>query len=324
MGFSMLGLFEITMPNSVTQKMATQKSGYFGALGVGLTIGFVAAPCVAPILVIMLTWIATSQNLFLGFILMFAYAIGMGLLFIVVGTFSNAVLPRSGMWMVWLKKIFAFVFFIMAVIYAQSLLEMVYGGLSFYVIGALLVLLGTVMGAFNPTSKDSGWWEMIGKSLGLLAVVTGLVFFAGQLIKPMLPATVAVQGSDASGQTAKAEPNWTTDFQAGLAKAAETGKPLLVDVWATWCIACHELDELTFSDPRVMEEMNSRFVLVKIDGTSESDPAYRAVKEHFAARGYPIVGLPAVFIHDSQGNIVEVINQFQSADVVLPKLQAVK
>lgn len=324
MGFSMLGLFEIAMPSGLTQKMATQKSGYFGALGVGLTIGFVAAPCVAPILVIMLTWIATTQNLFLGFILMFAYAIGMGLLFIVVGTFSNAVLPRSGMWMVWLKKIFAFVFFIMAAIYAQGLLESVYAGLSFYIIGALLVLLGVVLGAFNPTSKDSGWWEMIGKALGLLAVVTGLIFFAGQLIHPMLPATGSVQGGATAEKTDVAEPNWTTDFEAGLAEAARSGKPLLVDVWATWCIACHELDELTFSDPRIITELNERFILVKVDGTSEADPKYRAVKEHFAAKGYPIVGLPAVFIHDSRGNIVSVINQFQTAEVVLPKLQAAR
>lgn len=322
MGLSFLGAFEISMPSSMQQKMSTQKSGYVGALFVGLTIGFIAAPCVAPILVIMLTWIATTQNIMLGFLLMFSYAVGMGLLFIFVGTFSNAVLPRSGNWMNWMKKIFAFVFFLIAAIYAQGLINMIYPDLSQYVIGAILVIWGTVLGAFFRMEKEAGWWEMLGKSAGILLVIVGVIIFASGFIKPLLPQGIVSSGGGATETASYASPPWITDFETGLRQMEETGKPMLLDVTAEWCIACHELDQFTFSDPRIIAELE-RFVVVKIDGTHEDDPAYQKVKDFYAEKGYPIVGLPAVYFHNSDGEIVDVINKFEDADTALPKLEAV-
>ena len=118
-------------------------------------------------------------------------------------------------------------------------------------------------------------------------------------------------------------PAWIEDLDEGIKMAEETGKPLFVDIGAEWCIACHELEEFTFSDPEVIKILNEKFIPVKLDGTEESDPVYKKIKAHFKEKGYPIMGLPAVFIHNTDGEIVETVNKFIPAEEMLPKLQAV-
>jgi thiol:disulfide interchange protein DsbD len=317
MGLSMLGVWEMALPSGLTNKASVQKQGYLGALGFGLTLGIVAAPCVGPILVAMLLFIAQTQNLLLGFLLMFTYAIGMGILFIIVGTFSNAVLPKSGEWMNWLKKVFAFVFFIMGVYFAQSLINMAHPDATSFVIGALLVLWGGTIGAFFKLEKTATGWEVIGKSVGIILVVVGLIMFAGPFLKGYLPAGGGVAG-EAVGH---ASPPWIRSLPEGISQQESSGKPMLVDVGAEeWCIACRELDEITFADATVIKELE-RFVVVKLD---ESDADYPEIKNHFEAKGYPIAGMPSLFFHNSDGEIVEVVNQFIPPETMLEKLKAVK
>ena len=316
MGLSMLGAFEIGLPASMQQKMQSQRKGYFGALFVGLTIGFVAAPCVAPVLIPILTLIATSGNLLLGVIMMATYAIGMGLLFILIGTFSNLVLPRSGQWMIELKKVFGFVLFLVAVFFARGLIEAIpIPHIYDFVLGSLLVLFGTVVGAFHRIESDAGWWRLIGKAAGLLLVTAGLVLFALAMIGPALPGLAV----GTAGETPhKPEPPWIKDLDAGLERAAADGKPAVVDFWAEWCAACHELDNLTWSDPRVLAEM-ARFVPIKIDGTDESDPVYQQARQR-----YGVQALPRVVIINGSGEVERVFDGFRDADTVLAYLEAVK
>lgn len=317
MGLSMLGVWEMALPSGLTNKASVHKQGYLGALGVGLTLGIVAAPCVGPILVAMLLFIAQTKDLLLGFLLMFTYAVGMGILFIVVGTFSNAVLPKSGEWMNWLKKVFAFVFFIMGVYFAKSLISMAHPDAVSFVVGALLVLWGGTIGAFFKLEKTAGGWEVIGKSVGIMLVAVGLVMFVGPVLQSYLPAGTGTTG-EAAGH---ASPPWIRDLQTGIDSQQESGKPMLVDVGAEeWCIACRELDEITFTDAAVIKELE-RFIVVKLD---EADANYEEIKKHFAEKGYPIPGMPSLFFHNSKGEIVNVVNQFIPPETMLEKLKAVK
>jgi len=103
MGLSLFGLFEIRAPHFITAKLGTNKNseGYLGAYLTGLVAGVIASPCVGPVLVGILAYIAETQNVILGFTLLFTFAMGMGMLFIALGTFSSLgrKLPKSGPWM---------------------------------------------------------------------------------------------------------------------------------------------------------------------------------------------------------------------------------
>ncbi|MEM7645864.1 MAG: cytochrome c biogenesis protein CcdA [Pseudomonadota bacterium] len=126
MGLSLLGFFEIQAPAFIRDRMANSKTekGLGGAFVSGLLAGVIASPCVGPVLVGVLAYIARTQNSFLGFILLFTFAMGFGMLFILLGTFSQLAnkLPRSGAWMNGIKTILALALFGLSFWYAYPVL----------------------------------------------------------------------------------------------------------------------------------------------------------------------------------------------------------
>jgi thiol:disulfide interchange protein DsbD len=127
MALSMFGLFEIQVPVFIRSKLGNKKisQGYVGAYITGLIAGIVASPCVGPVLVALLTYVAQSQKAVLGFFLLFTYAMGLGLIFILMGTFSQLLskLPKSGPWMVKVKKAFGVILIAMGFYYLLPVLK---------------------------------------------------------------------------------------------------------------------------------------------------------------------------------------------------------
>jgi thioredoxin:protein disulfide reductase len=127
MGLSMYGLFEVKLPDTWTNKIAGQKVGeagsYFAAFISGLIAGVVASPCVGPVLVSILAYVAQTQDTVLGFSLLFVFALGLGQLFIVLGTFSQLMqrLPRSGPWLGYVKFVFGSTMIAMAIYFAYPI-----------------------------------------------------------------------------------------------------------------------------------------------------------------------------------------------------------
>lgn len=106
----MAGLFDIPVPSSISSKMqGGGKSEVIGSMVVGGVAGVIAAPCVGPVLIALLSWISQTGNVFLGFLLTFIFSLGMGVIFLLVGTFSGLVsaLPKGGKWMENVKYFFA-------------------------------------------------------------------------------------------------------------------------------------------------------------------------------------------------------------------------
>ncbi len=117
LGLSMLGLYEFRLPQFLQGKKSGQgKKRFFGAFLLGLTSGFIAAPCTAPVLGTLLTYVASRQRVVFGTLLLFVYSLGMGTLLIVLGTFTGflTALPKSGKWMVVIKKGMGWVMLAMA------------------------------------------------------------------------------------------------------------------------------------------------------------------------------------------------------------------
>jgi cytochrome c-type biogenesis protein len=120
-GLAMLDVIPVPMPASLVQRASTAGTGgrFTGALVMGAMSGLVAAPCSAPVMAAVLTWVSTTKSAWLGFAYLFAFSLGMCALLVAVGVSSGAVsrLPRAGVWMVRVKNVFALVMLIVAEYY---------------------------------------------------------------------------------------------------------------------------------------------------------------------------------------------------------------
>jgi len=334
MGASMLGMFDIVVPSSVTTGMTTASSGggaqkgggILGAILMGATTGLVASPCVGPILIVLLTFVAETGNLFLGFWILFTFATGLGMLFLVLGTFSGAIqsLPGAGSWMDTVKHGFGVILLGMAIFYLKGILD---PNLTRLITGIYLVIVGVFTGAFHPLPADPSWGSQFRKAFGILIFIAGVIVFVAWMLTvvnlPMMAAVPgAVPGADHGG---RAEPEWLVCSEVNpadeelLAQAATEGKPAILDFWATWCAACIELDHKTWSDPAVYAEAQ-RFVPIKMDGTNRSEYKTDSDQRYEVPAG----ARPTVVFFDSQGNEARRFTGFKGPEDVLEIMKSVQ
>ena len=110
---AMLDVLPVRIPSALIQRAATAGTAgrFSGALVMGAMSGLVAAPCSAPVMAAVLTWVSATRSALLGFLYLFVFSLGMCTLLVVVGLSSGTLarLPRAGMWMVWVKRAFALV-----------------------------------------------------------------------------------------------------------------------------------------------------------------------------------------------------------------------
>jgi thiol:disulfide interchange protein DsbD len=284
MAAAMFGVFELQLPGSWQARLTrVGGAGHAGSFAMGLVSGVIAAPCTGPVLAAALTFVATKGSVAFGFAIMFAYALGLGLLFFLIGAFSIS-LPKSGPWMDTVKSVFgvallaAALLFLKDAIPATRPLFSAAPWVAFAVAGvaAAGVLAGALHGDFHgPALRGAA------KGLGVALLVGAIVYAAGA-------------AGARERRRAEAGFTWRNDEPAALALAKAEGRPVIIDFWADWCTACRELDSTVWSDPRVREQAE-RFVAVKVDGT-EDTPAFQALTEK-----YGIVGMPTVIFIDARG-----------------------
>ncbi len=322
MGASMLGAFDLALPSSMQTKLQSgPRTGPIGAVLMGMVTGIVASPCVGPVLVVLLTWVAQNSTPIYGFFLLFTFAVGLGMLFIVIGTFAGALnaLPQAGEWMDTVKHVFGVILFGMAIYYLRSIIG---PNLTWLLTGLLVLLTGTVYGAFRPVPEDAPIKLLFRKGLGIAMVLCGgfalLLGFAGMSgINFATAGTGAVAGGGGGAAEAHAGLDWVVnDDEAALAQALSEGKPVVIDFYADWCTACKELDHKTWVDDSVRAEAE-RFVAIKMDFTEKSDWAQSKYQE------YGVSGLPTVIFLDSSGQEQERFFGFRDANSVLSSMRDV-
>lgn len=266
LALSMFGLYDIRMPTALMQK-AGARQGVAGAYAMGLLVGVVAAPCVGPVVLGLLTFVAATQDAALGFLFFFVLSLGLGLPFLFLAAFSGriAALPRAGAWMEGVKKVFGWVLLAMAAYFLRTVIPSPLGS---WVLPAVLAI-GAASLLFLHRDLRLG-----ARAAVAVVFAVAAVFFAPALGAPM------------------PGPAWAP-YDAG--RIAGSKRPAVVDFSASWCLPCLELDRKTFSDARVRQAL-SRRALFKADMTRAGDPETVAL-----AKEFEILGVPTVIFLDETG-----------------------
>jgi thiol:disulfide interchange protein DsbD len=313
MAASMFGAFELDLPDALKNRLVTVGGGgYLGAFILGLACGPIAAPCTGPFLTGILTWIAHTQSAFLGALAMATFALGLGVPFFLVGAFAVQ-LPKSGRWMLHVKSVLGIILCVVALYFLAPVfpvLSKVATPSPAFLIGCgVIALSGLALGAVHRSFEGGSQRSNAAKALGIFLTVVGSFLLIAGATKPAraLAWEHDEQGNAGAAQLARAV----------KARAAEQGKPFLIDFTAKWCGACKELDKLTFSDARVAREAG-RFLAAKVDATNDSDPEVEQIMHELG-----VVGLPTVVLFDSTGAEQGRFTDFVNADKFLTALSAV-
>ena len=312
MSLSMYGLYEIQPPRKLREYFNTHnnKGGFAGAFVTGLISGIVASPCVGPILVGILTYVAQTQNKTLGFSLLFVYALGLGQIFLFLGLTNNfsKLLPKSGQWMNAIKFVFGSLMLGVAYYYLSLALPS-----QFFLIalGVGLIILSSVYGAFLPNEEIIGW-KKVQKGIMLATLMIGVLMIGFGIFEKQILAQSQIRGPV---EFKKSNLNWQVYSEKLLQESIELQKPVVIDFYADWCAACLELEQKTFSDPEVEKRMQ-QMTLLKINNTESNSYNDQIIKK------YGVVGLPTIIFIQADGVIKKelTLTEFESAEGFLKRL----
>lgn len=284
----------------VAQRVGSGRS-WFGVVLMGSAGGLVAAPCIGPVLATILGIAASSGNGVWGGALLFSYSLGLGMIFLVLGTFSHLMhrLPRSGQWLNGIKSILAVSLLVIALLFVRRWL---------------------------PEASLPRWTAALLGGASLIPLVASYRCHnkALRLASAILCALIVVFGVSTPDHQLSGDGDlpleWSASLREAQTRARESKKNLFVDFSADWCAACKQIDALTLADPAVREELAAYWVIARIDMTDQTEEG-DALQQQYGIQGLPTL---LFFPSESQEPHPSRVTEFVDSDRLLHILLSIR
>jgi len=325
LSISLFGYYEIQLPSSWQSKINSisdnaQGSGIVGTVIMGFLSAFIIGPCVAPPLAGAVIFISQTGDALLGGIALFAMSMGMGLPLLLVGAGAGKFMPRPGGWMTAVSQTFGVVmlglsiFMLGKVISAEMtvlLWSLLFMGVAFY------------MGVFDHASTKTGMKKLF-QLMAFVSLLYGVILFIGFLtgaksvLHPLdkFTAVKVIKGGKSFAPQNEIIAHRGYSIEKLLKEIKASSKPVVVDFRKKSCAACDELEEFTFPNPSVKEELK-RFTFISIDVTAGTNDEKALMKK------YHLFGTPNIIFFDKENNELpkKAMSGFQDADKFLKHLK---
>ena len=298
LSFSMFGFYELQLPQGLTNRLNSLNEGraggkYMSVFIMGALSSLVVSPCVSAPLAGALIYISTTGDAVFGGLALLALGLGMGVPLLILGSSGGHLLPRAGVWMDNVKAVFGVLLLGVAV---WLLERVVPASVTLALWAALAVGAGVYLGAldFSPRQGFGQLW----KASGALFFVYGVLLLIGAAsgandpLRPLnnLTAGVAPAASGVGAPATSGHGDWVTvkgveAFDAEHARGVARGVPVLLDLYADWCISCKVMERRVFPDPEVSAKL-AQFHLIRADVTRNTE-ADQALMERYGLYGPP-------------------------------------
>ncbi len=299
LSLSMFGLYDLQLPASWAERLSAGAAVQRGSIGGAALLGFgsalIVGPCVTPPLAAALLYVAQTGDLARGAAALFALGLGMGVPLLAFGTFGAGMLPKSGRWLVRIKHVFGFVFIAMAI---WMLSRVTPEWLTFELWGAYLIGLGMYLGATSAFSKK--FWRncRVGPEIaGAVVLGCGALLLVGSIpghdLLRSLPIFNLLGFNDEVPRVEFQTVNSLATFDAAMVAARTTGKPVLLDFSASWCVECKIIDRNVLANKAVRARMRD-LVLIRADMTDYNDDSGALMQR------FHVVGPPTMIFLDAQ------------------------
>ena len=278
---AMFGLFELTMPSNIHNKITNILQNFklensFNVFVLGLISSLILSPCVAPPLAAAILYIGKSNDLILGGGSLFFMSLGMSLPLLAIGIFSIKIIPKPGPWMVNIKRLLGFILLAMAIYITRPLLsELVF----FYSLFLILIISSTYFIWFNRKTT---------RNTNLILTIISLTIISLSIlqIKPMW--------ADPNHETNQKFTPINNIIELKNYLTDTNKKPIMLDFYADWCVACLEYEKFTFNKPNIITLMD-KFELLQVDVTKNNKQHQLLLKE------FNLFGPPGIIFFDSEG-----------------------
>ena len=291
---SMFGFYELQMPqfvqNRLNAKISNKKSGFVSVFVMGALSALIVGPCVAAPLAGALMYIGQTQDALLGGFSLFLMALGMGLPLIAVGVFGSSFLPKTGAWMITIKRAFGVVLLALALWIIHPILNV---QVLMFLWAALFIITAIYFKAFDSLAHDANNLHRFLKGVGILLFLIGVIFLIGafsgakdfaQPLNNLIAQNNKTPSKAYNFKIIKTNAELNSELQ-------NTSKPILLDFYADWCISCKEMERFTFSDNRVFNQLKN-YHLLKIDVTNNTEEDQKILKR------FSLFGPPAILFFE--------------------------